>query len=376
MIRVAILFTNYGPYHLARVNRFSQSCFEQGWETIGLETARQEEEYPWQVSLKDLPFKLVSIINDQSLEQVKLPRLLSGLFVALNHLQPDVVAIAGYARPEMLAALAWCKWHRKPAVLLSETTEQDAPRHWLQESVKRWLLRGYGAALVGGSPHARYLIKLGMSPKAIFPGYDVVENKTFDPSQIRTLPLHLKRPYFLSINRFVLKKNLPRVLQAYTAYRQIVGNRAWDLVLCGDGPLKPQIQSHIIEHSLQEQVHLPGFLQQNQLLPYFAHASGFIHASTQEQWGLVVNEAMAAGLPVVVSNRCGCFEDLVIEGINGFGFDPENTEQLTNLMIKVSSDAVDLEKMGSAALQHIQKFLPDYFAQSLTKAINYAVEHR
>jgi glycosyltransferase involved in cell wall biosynthesis len=81
-------------------------------------------------------------------------------------------------------------------------------------------------------------------------------------------------------------------------------------------------------------------------------------------------------LPVLVSNCCGCFEDLVIEGVNGFGFDPENSQQLTNLMLKVSSSNIDFTTMGQAALAHIQKFSPDYFAEGLMQAVEYALAHR
>lgn len=147
------------------------------------------------------------------------------------------------------------------------------------------------------------------------------------------------------------------------------------MVLCGDGQLRPQIEKYITQLALEDTIHLPGFLQQDELLPYFAHASCFIHASIQEQWGLVVNEAMAAGLPVLVSNRCGCFEDLITEGVNGFGFNPENSQQLTNLMLKMSSQEVNLKAMGEASIEHIQKFSPDYFAQSLMQAVEYALGH-
>jgi 1,2-diacylglycerol 3-alpha-glucosyltransferase len=82
---------------------------------------------------------------------------------------------------------------------------------------------------------------------------------------------------------------------------------------------------------------------------------------------------MAAGLPVLVSNRCGCFPELVLEGVNGFGFDPENIEQLTQLMLKMSSGDVDLYTMGQAALGHIQKYSPDYFTQGLKQAIEFCV---
>jgi 1,2-diacylglycerol 3-alpha-glucosyltransferase len=84
---------------------------------------------------------------------------------------------------------------------------------------------------------------------------------------------------------------------------------------------------------------------------------------------------MAAGLPVLVSSTCGCYEDLIIEGINGFSFDPKNSEQLTELMLKMSSANIDLNKMAQASLEHIQKYSPDYFAQGLMQAIEYALSH-
>ena len=366
---------SYGPYHLARIAAVVQHCQAKKWEVFGIELARTEEEYPWQTESNSFPCEIVSVMNDTPLEKTNFLQLLSKLVTTLNQTNPDVVAIAGYARPSMLVVLCWCLWHRKPAVLLSETTEYDEIRSWWKESVKSLIVKKFTSALVGGNPHKRYLMKLGIPADAIFLGYDVVGNDAFHPDRIRSLPRPLEKPFFLAINRFVNKKNLPFLISAYAAYQQVVGDDAWDLILCGDGETRSQLEAQIDLLKLQDRIHLPGFLQQDRLLPYFAHADCFIHASTQEQWGLVINEAMAAGLPVLVSNRCGCFEDLVLDGINGFGFDPQNQLQLTNLMFKISSGEVDLAKMGAAALMHIQKFSPDRFATGLIDAIEYATTH-
>jgi 1,2-diacylglycerol 3-alpha-glucosyltransferase len=372
-MNIAVLFTNYGPYHIARIQAFHQACSDIGWSVTGIELSRFEAEYPWRSPLSHLPFPIHSVVEDQEIEQVPLTRLIPALYRLLNQVKPDGVAIAGYARPAMLAALAWSRWHRKPAILFSETTAADFTRSPVKERLKRWLVNQYQAALVGGQPQKRYLMALGMQARAIALGYDVVGNDGFHPDRIQSLPRPVDRPYFLTINRFVQKKNLPFVINAYAAYRQMVGESAWDLVLCGDGELRSHLESQIQSLELTPYVHLPGFLQQEELFPYFAHAGCFIHASTHEQWGLVVNEAMAAGLPVLVSDRCGCFEDLVIEGHNGFGFDPENPQMLTQLMHKLSMGAVDLTAMGQAALAHIQQFSPDYFAQGLLQAVEYSI---
>ena len=373
MNKIAILFTNYGPYHLSRVQTF-QYVYQS--EVIGLEISRDGVDYQWRTNLNFSNFTIYSILDHLRPNQVSTRVKILKTFGLLSNLNVDVVVIAGYARLPMLIALFWSLWYRKPAILLSESKEDDEPRIWWKEIIKKWLISNYSSALVGGNPHKNYLIKLGFPENAIFTGYDVVNNNTFHPTTIKNLPSPLKHPFFLAINRFVQKKNLPFLLSAYASYQQHQGDTAWHLVLCGDGELRPELENQISQHNLQNFVHLSGFLQQEDLLPYFAHAQCFIHASTTEQWGLVVNEAMAAGLPVLVSNRCGCFEDLVTEGVNGFGFDPENQDQLIYLMLKMSSGDVDLEAMGSASLQQIQNFTPEHFAEGLKQAIQFALDHR
>lgn len=372
-LKVALLFCNYGPYHLARIEGFFNAVQSYQWQICGIELARSETEYPWQTEISSLPFPIYAALPDRRIEQVSFLALVQSLYQLLNRVQPDVVAISGYARPAMLAALVWCRWQRKPTVLFSETTEADFTRSSWKEQLKRSLIGQYQSALVGGLPQKRYLMQLGMEEGSIFLGYNVVGNQTFHPNRIHTFPKPLQKPFFLTINRFIYKKNLPSVITAYAAYRQITGDKSWDLVLCGDGELRSLLEKQVQDLGLVSYVHLPGFLQQSEQLPYFAHAGCFIHASTHEQWGLVVNEAMAAGLPVLVSNRCGCFEDLVIEGVNGFGFDPEHPEALADLMLKMSSGKLDLNKLGQASLNHIQKFSPNYLAQGLIRAVHHAL---
>jgi glycosyltransferase involved in cell wall biosynthesis len=372
-IKLGILFSNFGPYHLARIKGCIDHCKQYQTKVVAIELAQSEEKYSWKTKRKDYNFPIFSAIQDQELEKTNILYLLLKLNLLLNDINPDVIAVVGYSQPGMLYTLLWGIWNRKPIILLTDSKENDELRIWWKEKLKSLIIKQYKAALVAGETHKQYLTKLGMPSETIFLGYDVVDNQTFHPNNICHFPRPLKRPYFLAINRFVSKKNLPLLISTYAEYFQIRGYLAWDLVLSGDGELRPQIEQQIYELGLQKFIHLPGFLQQEELLPYFAHASCFIHASTQEQWGLVVNEAMAAGLPVIVSNRCGCFEDLVIQGVNGFGFDPTNQQELTDLMLKMSSGKVDLAVMGEASLKHIQKYSPDYFAQGLMKALEYSL---
>jgi glycosyltransferase involved in cell wall biosynthesis len=102
-------------------------------------------------------------------------------------------------------------------------------------------------------------------------------------------------------------------------------------------------------------------------------AGAFVHASTTEQWGLVVNEAMASGLPVLVSNRCGCAPDLVEEGRNGFLFDPYDVSGLADAMYSMAAERTDRVEMGLASQEIIAQWSPQNFAENLARAAERAL---
>jgi glycosyltransferase involved in cell wall biosynthesis len=87
----------------------------------------------------------------------------------------------------------------------------------------------------------------------------------------------------------------------------------------------------------------------------------------------VVNEAMASGLPVLISERCGCAPDLVRDSENGYVFDPDNIEQLTELMYRLSFGSTDLVAMGQASRARISQWGPERFAEGMYRALQAAL---
>ncbi len=299
----------------------------------------------------------------------------------LNELQPDVVVVCGYSLLEAKRALLWCGKNNVPCALMADSTECDAPRHFAKEWLKGRLVRCFSSALVGGKPQKDYIINLGMAPDRVFTGYDAVDNDYFSRQTevVRAkdddcrVEHRLPPRYFLSSNRFIPKKNLFRLLQAYAKYREGM-NDAWDLVLLGDGELMPQVRQSILELNLQKCVSLPGFKQYGELPVYYALANCFILASTSEQWGLVVNEAMASGLPVLVSKRCGCAPDLVEDGKNGFLIDPFSVENMAEKMVRIMRlTETERKSMGQRSREIIANWGPERFAQGLRAAVEKAL---
>jgi 1,2-diacylglycerol 3-alpha-glucosyltransferase len=238
--------------------------------------------------------------------------------------------------------------------------------------------------LVGGERHCEYLVQLGMPAESVFFGYDVVDTHYYSrwTKKVREEPglwrgrLELPERYFLASARFIEKKNLPNLLRAFANYRAESNNRnnsgtsaAWDLVVLGDGELRPRLEALRQELGLTTAVHFPGFRQYDELPMYYALAKAFIHASSVEQWGLVVNEAMAANLPVLVSNRCGCAPTLVRDGENGHTFDPHDIGAMTQCMCKMSAlPEQSRQLMGRQSGQIISEFGPERFADGLRRA--------
>jgi glycosyltransferase involved in cell wall biosynthesis len=214
-------------------------------------------------------------------------------------------------------------------------------------------------------------------------GYDVVDNDYFGrrTAEIRDSKFEIRNKrslpenYFLASARFIEKKNLTTLIQAYAEYRrrsEIAAKGQWDLVLLGDGPLLETLNSQLSTLNLTEHVHLPGFKPYDELPVYYALANAFVHASTSEQWGLVVNEAIASGLPVVVSNRCGCAPELV--NGNGFTFDPINEHELTARLLEMASLSDDERKhLGDTSYRIASNFAPERFGEGLERAASLAL---
>ncbi len=371
--QLVLIWVEFGAYHLARL----QAAQDQlGNRCVGIELVGGYGDYK---DCSDLPFRakdrsglnIVTLFPEESLKDIPVVTLVIRLLQTLIALSPETVALCGYHRLENLVALFWAKFTGRQVILLCESKQDDAPRNRVWEGMKGFVVRQFDSYLVGGTLHCQYLADLGANPKQVHLGYDSVDNRFFaeaaQAARIQSESLRenlgLPKHYFLAVCRFVPKKNLPMLLEAYRQYRN-QQPEGWGLVLCGGGPMETELRAFVNEHRVPG-VRFAGYASGQTLGHYYGLASCFVHPSSLEQWGLVVNEAMAAGLPVLVSNACGCAPDLVAEGSNGFTFDPGDPPALASLMISLSADPERLVKMSKASKAIIQRFAPTVFAESL-----------
>jgi len=144
-------------------------------------------------------------------------------------------------------------------------------------------------------------------------------------------------------------------------------------VVCGAGPLGEELKSLATRLALQG-VHWPGFASYEDLPACYGLASAFILPSLKDTWGLVVNEAMAAGLPVLVSDRVGCRHDLVEDGGNGFPFDPGDVDDMASKMLHMAAlSDEERARMGRRSAEIIAAWGPGRFAAGLWSCYESAI---
>jgi 1,2-diacylglycerol 3-alpha-glucosyltransferase len=385
---VLVHWTTFGPFHIARLNAACLELAEAGIKVVGMETTSQFEIYPWAKQIYTSSFERHVALPGQIFERAEPVAMWRGVNSVLNKVRPHAIFVNGYSYHDAWSALIWCKLHRSSAIIMSDSKRDDAPRIGWKEGIKRGIVRQFDSALCAGKRSKEYLEQLGMRSERIFEGFDAVDNDYFwrgaeqarkHPDLYRSFPgLDSFEPFFLASARFDRGKNLAGLIQAYKQYRLEVcdiGRSPWRLVILGDGVERSMLEDLVRAEGIQG-VSFAGFRQIDDLPIYYGLASVFIHPAFQDTWALVVNEAMAAGLPVIVSNRAGCAIDLVEEGINGFTFPPDDLSRLSDLMLLMSSNRVDIKAMGRASRGRIMNWGLPRFTQGLFGALQAALQDR
>jgi glycosyltransferase involved in cell wall biosynthesis len=384
-MHIVLLFHNIGGYHAARLRAAHCVCQNLGWKFTAIQVTDKTHEHPWGNLAQEITFPLKTLIpaipgtTDADCSS-DAPQAATALQRLLEQIYPDVLVIPGWGFRVSRTALQWCQTHRIPAILMSESKWDDEPRQWWKERLKSFLyVKKFQAALVGGQLHRDYLIQLGLSQSRIFLGYDAVDNDYFaqQASAARQAPDAARqaqpeipqKPYFLAATRFISRKNVPALIQSYAEYRLRVGATAWDLVICGSGQEESRIRQQIDHLGLTEVVHLPGFMTYQKIGSWYGFAGAFIHPALHEQWGLVVNEACAAGLPILCSKTVGASE-LVRDRHNGFTFDPHQVADITAALVNLHAlDPGQRSKWGHHSQEMVAQYGPAAFATGLLSAI-------
>ncbi len=282
--------------------------------------------------------------------------------------KPDVVNLPGYYEPAMNLVLFYCLLRGIKVVISADSTEGDNANIWWREAIKRFIVTKAHGFFCYGSKSAEYIYKLGMKPKHILVANNAVDNERvenvykeaiFDRKSTKE-QYGLRKYNFIYVGRLISIKNLDNLLIAYKS----LCNTDWGLIILGDGNEEEKLKQYVADNGLEGVRFIVGQAWYD-VPKILALGDVFILPSYSEPWGLVVNEAMACGMPVIVSNKCGSACDVVKEGGNGYTFDPYNLPELTNILSKFVEEPDIIVPFGKMSKEIIKRYSPQQVAEEM-----------
>lgn len=353
-----IIITNIpNPYRIPLFNELNQQLIENQIQLKVVFAAETYSRRKFVIDSKDCNFDYVYLGSEQISfgNSEKTTFQYSRLGVVLKAEQPDLIIVSGFSIATI--KVWWYTRFRKAVFLIwsGSVTTKGKGLSWARNLQRRFLAAYSAGMIVYGKRAEKYLEGLGVPSKKIFTAINTVDTGYFSQ---KTAELKEKHPisenkHRLSYVGYLSKRK--NVEQLLLCIRQLANERN-DFVLdiIGDGDNKEALQQQVQELKLENFVHFPGFKQKSELPVYFAKTNVFLFQTGFDIWGLVLNEAMAAGLPCIVSPNAGAVDDLVVEGETGFVMDYNDEKSIVEKINYLLDNPVQAKKIGANAAAFIQ----------------------
>jgi glycosyltransferase involved in cell wall biosynthesis len=372
--RLVIVTEIISPYRIPLFNALSQH------PDVNLHVIFLGETDPnlrqWQVYTQEIRFSFQVLLSWRRRIGRYNALLNLGIAKALRKSAPEVILCGGYSYVASWQALLWAGRHHVPFLLWSESNLQDYRRSYAPtEFLKKQFLQRCGGFVVPGRSALKYVRAHRAKENSIFVAPNAVDNELFaraaenarrNQSALRK-ELALPNRYFLFVGRLVREKGVFELLRAYANLSQQVRQEI-GLVFVGDGDSRAQLEKTAVSISAGT-IRFAGFAQRERLGAYYGLADALVLPTYTDTWGMVVNEAMACGLPVILSRAAGCAADLVHENWNGLLVTPNDVSGLESAMKHLAEQSDLLATMGAHSAERICNYSPQTWSDAVARAI-------
>ncbi|MBK5940035.1 glycosyltransferase family 4 protein [Halochromatium roseum] len=333
---IVFLWDNFGPYHMDRIEAVQRHLAKR-FKVIGIELTPKSDTYAWASRISDT-FEKRTVFTG------KVPKSpILRLLRILAHLPPPhetCFFLCHYQNSAIFLLAIVLHLRGGRVITINDSKFDDKPRQVWREIGKAFYLWPYHGALSNGVRSKQYWQFLGLKPETIHG-----ECNTVSLERIRRQagvppapdgPVFQER-HFTVIARFVPKKNLSMLLSAYAIYWKTV-DKPRPLYLCGSGPGEAALRQQADTLGITDYLVFSGWLQDEAISQTLGKTLALLLPSVEEQFGIVVIEAQAMGLPVILSDNCGARDLLVRSGVNGFVVEPDNPCGMAYFMRLLSED--------------------------------------
>lgn len=366
--RVALVTNIIPPYRISLFERIGQE-----YDLTVVVSAANEKHRQWDNWQEDKSCKFKTVLLNGPVVNHKEGFFAAQpeLFKVLDNIDPDVVINSSFS-PNSLFGSRYAKKHNKKAILWSEaTTHSERNRSLARKLYRKMLIRQNHGFIASGIESKKYLMSLGANPEKCFTAVDAIENfrteQQYSDILIKSMSLRskFKGTVLLFSGQLIKRKGIDLL---FNAYEKIPDKLETTLLIMGNGPLENELKKLAKNKGLKN-VKFVGFKDEYEKWIYYLASDIYVMPTREDVWGLVVNEALLAGLPVICSKYAGAATDLVADGRSGFIIDPFDTNQFTNRLTRTIENKDMLSSMQHKSYEIISDYSIENSAQGFIDAI-------
>lgn len=305
-----------------------------------------------------------TLFFDKNIDSVSLFELIKKCIIFSWKSNSNLIILSGYYKIEYWIILIISRLRGKKIAIFVDSTLNDNKQYFFKKIFKILFLKSCISYFCYGERSREYLLSLGIKDKNIFTRCQAAAL----PSDYCTTNILDKRNKltkgisFLYVGRLSPEKNLTLLIMAFNLFLKNYPDA--QLVIIGDGSEKLKLLSYVTTIGLLDKVIFTGGKNEEELQDFYLSANCLVLPSLSEPWGLVVNEALSYGCPVIVSNKCGCVPELVIEGYTGYSFNPNDCNELVSRMIDIL-ELSNSKNITDNCFQVIAEFTPSKAANQI-----------
>ena len=303
----------------------------------------------------------------------------AGVIGAVRRSRPDVLVLGGWNQPAFWQALAFAKAAgRTPIAWVESTLRDERSNSGPLESAKRMFLRASAGCLVPGRAAVDYVAALGVPRSRIGVAPNAVDLEVFgaraaglrrERAELRTR-LGISGRCIFSAGRLDPEKGIDDAICALSGLPHDV-----ELVIAGVGREEERLRTLAV-HIAPGRVRFLGFLPRDEIVPWLVAADAFVLPSRSEQWGMGINEAVAAGVPVVASDAAGAAYELIEEGANGAVVVASDADALTRALEQVLGEPSFAQTAAARAAELTAEHAPESWAAAVSELAHATVAVR
>ena len=309
------------------------------------------------------------VLNSMEINKRNILHSIYKILKIVRIIDPQIIVSPGYHRSEFLITPLIFK--NKITICDVESTQRDKTRNRVKESIKSFIITYlFDYLFACGVASKNYLVQNLNIPEA-----KVFNRGNYSHLQLvsQNLPNYKEREHtLLYVGRFSEEKNLIFLIDAFSASKIKYPN-LFKLKLIGNGLLKDEIKNYILKKRMHESIIIEDHLSAEKLIVEYKKARILILPSLSEVWGLVINEGMYFGLPIVISENCGCVEDLC-KTTNSFVFNPTNKEQLVDIFNHLLLDESKQIEMSKHSIEIIKEYSFPKLSEKQVNILNEIIE--